>query len=206
MDAITLLLIAVTAIVSFMAFSNGQLFDKLRFNAYYIKHDRQWYRFLSHALLHADLAHLAINMLVFWSFAGVVMTFFSRDFGSMATVVFLGLYVGGVIFSSVYDYFKHSEDIYYSAVGASGAVSAIVFSSIILYPDGRIFLLFIPIGIPSWIFGILYLAYSAYMGKRGGSNIGHSAHFWGAVFGIAYTIIINPDYVAAFFSQLGIGF
>jgi membrane associated rhomboid family serine protease len=206
MDAITLLLIAITAIVSFMAFSNGQLFDKLRFNAYYIKHDRQWYRFLSHALLHADLAHLAINMLVFWSFASVVMTFFGRDFGSMATVVFLGLYVGGVIFSSVYDYFKHSEDIYYSAVGASGAVSAVVFSSIILYPDGRIFLFFIPIGIPSWIFGILYLAYSAYMGKRGGSNIGHNAHFWGAVFGIAYTIIINPDYVAAFFRQLGIGF
>lgn len=204
MDTITLLLIAVTAIVSFMAFSNRQLFDKLRFNAYYIRHHRQWYRFLSHALLHADLAHLAINMLVFWSFAGVVMTFFSRDFGQLATVVFLGLYVGGVIFSSVYDYFKHSDDIYYSAVGASGAVSAVVFSSIILYPDGRIFLFLIPIGIPSWIFGILYLAYSAYMGKRGGSNIGHNAHFWGAVFGIAYTIVINPDYVAAFFRQLGL--
>ncbi|NCA84833.1 MAG: rhomboid family intramembrane serine protease [Clostridia bacterium] len=204
MDTITLLLIAVTAIVSFMAFSNGQLFDKLRFNAYYIRHHRQWYRFLSHALLHADLAHLAINMLVFWSFAGVVMTFFSRDFGQLATVVFLGLYVGGVIFSSVYDYFKHSNDISFSAVGASGAVSAVVFSSIILYPDGRIFLFLIPIGIPSWIFGILYLAYSAYMGKRGGSNIGHNAHFWGAVFGIAYTIVINPDYVAAFFRQLGL--
>lgn len=203
MDTITLLLIAVTAIVSFMAFSNEQLFDKLRFNAYYIKHHRQWYRFLSHALLHADLAHLAINMLVLWSFAGVVMTFFGRDFGQLATVVFLGLYVGGVVFSSVYDYFKHSDDIYYSAVGASGAVSAVVFASIILYPDGRIFLFFIPIGIPSWIFGILYLTYSAYMGKRGGSNIGHNAHFWGAIFGIAYTIIINPDYLPAFFRQLG---
>ena len=205
MAAISLLLIAVTAIVSFMAFKNGELFDKLRFNAYYIRHHGQWYRFLSHALLHADLVHLAINMLVFWSFAGVVMTFFLRDFGQMATVVFLGLYVGGVVFSSVYDYFKHSDDINYSAVGASGAVSAVVFSSIILYPDGRIFLFLIPIGIPSWIFGILYLAYSAYMGKRGGSNIGHNAHFWGAIFGIAYTIVINPDYVAAFFRQLGIG-
>ena len=120
-----IIIIAVTAIVSFMAFSNGQLFDKLRFNAYYIKHHRQWYRFLSHALLHADLMHLAINMLVLWSFAGVVMVFFNHDFGQMAVPVFLGLYIGGIIFSSVYDYFKHSEDIYYSAVGASGAVSAV---------------------------------------------------------------------------------
>lgn len=200
-----LMLIIATAIVSFMAFGNRTLFDKLKFNAYYIKNDREWYRFLSYALLHADWGHLLINMFVLWSFSDVVIQYFRMDFGpGFAELYFLMLYVGGVALSTVYDYFKHQDDVYYNAVGASGAVSAVVFSSIILYPTGKIFFFFIPIGIPSWIFGILYLAYSAYMGKRGADNIGHNAHFWGAVFGIVFTILINADFLVRFYQQLGI--
>lgn len=202
--SLTIIIIISTGIVSFLAFQNQQLFDKLKFNAYYIRRDREWHRFLSHALLHADFAHLIINMIVLWSFGRVVQSFFSMDFGGMGLLYFLGLYIGGAFFSTLYDYAKQKDNIYYNAVGASGAVAAVVFASIILYPGGSIFLFFIPIGIPSWLFGLLYLVYSAYMGKRGQGNIGHNAHFWGSVFGIVFTILINPDYVYNFFNQLGI--
>jgi len=126
------------------------------------------------------------------------------DFGNMAGLYFLLLYVGGVFFSSIFDYFKQQNNIQYSAVGASGAVAAVVFASIILYPNGKIFLFFIPIGIPSWIFGIIYLAYSAYMGKKSRDNIGHNAHFWGAVFGVIFTMAINSEYISRFYQQLGL--
>ncbi|MBE0639155.1 MAG: rhomboid family intramembrane serine protease [Bacteroidales bacterium] len=198
-----LVIILVTAIVSFFAFSNRELFDRLKFNAWYIKHDREWYRFISYALLHADWGHLLINMFVLWSFSGVVMQIFTRDFGQMANFYLLMLYIGGLIFATLWDFAKNKDNIYYNAVGASGAVAAVVFSSIILYPDGRIFFFFIPVGIPSWLFGILYLAYSAYMGKRNQDNIGHNAHFWGAIFGIVFTLLIHPDYLTLFYKQLG---
>lgn len=196
--ALTIIIIVITGIVSFMAFQNQELFDKLKFNAYYIRHDREWHRFLTHALLHADWAHLIINMFVLWSFGRVVQSFFNMDFGSLGLLYFLGLYIGGALFSSIFDYFKQRDNIYYNAVGASGAVAAVVFASIILYPSGSIYLFFIPIGIPSWMFGLLYLVYSAYMGKRGQGNIGHNAHFWGSVYGIVYTILINPAYIEGF--------
>lgn len=201
--ALTIIIIIVTGIASFLAFQNEQLFNKLKFNAYYIKHNREWHRFLSHALLHADWAHLIINMFVLWSFGRVVQSFFSMDFGGTGLLYFLGLYIGGAVFSTIYDYAKQKDNIHYNAVGASGAVAAVVFSSIILYPSGSIYLFFIPIGIPSWMFGLLYLVYSAWMGKRGQGNIGHNAHFWGSVYGIVYTILVNPDYVGEFVRRLG---
>jgi len=201
-----LIIILATSVISIMAFSNNELFYKLNFNAYYIKRDKEWYRFFSYALLHADWGHLIINMFVFWSFGSIVMQFFKADFGSLAGLKFILLYVGGILFSTVFDYLKNKDNIYYNAVGASGAVSAVVFSSIILFPTGKIFLFFVPIGIPSWIFGILYLIYSAYMGRRGSDNIGHYAHFWGAVFGVVFTMLINHEYIAHFYQQLGISF
>jgi membrane associated rhomboid family serine protease len=201
--SLTFIIIIATGIVSFLAFQNAALFDRLKFNAYRINHDREWYRLFSHALLHADWGHLLINMFVLWSFGDVVLSFFNVDFGQAGLLYFSGLYIGGAFFSTVYDYAKQKDNIFYNAVGASGAVSAVVFSSIILYPAGRIYLFFIPIGIPSWIFGLLYLAYSAYMGKRSEDNIGHNAHFWGSVYGIVYTILINPAYIEMFIEQFG---
>ncbi len=200
----TIILIIATGLVSYMAWQNHELFQKLKFSPYYIKRDKQWYRFFSHGLLHADWGHLMINMYVLWSFGDIVLQFFKMDFGNIASLYFLLLYVGGVFFSSIYDYFKQQNNVYYSAVGASGAVAAVIFSSIILYPQGKIFFFFIPIGIPSWIFGILYLVYSAYMGKRAKDNIGHNAHFWGAVFGVIFTMAVNADYIERFYEQLGI--
>lgn len=197
------IILLATGLVSFLAFERRDLFYKMQFNAWYIKHDKEWYRFFSYALLHADWGHLLINLFVLWSFSDVVISYFKMDYGRMAQVYFLMLCIGGTLFSTLYDYWKNQENIYYNAVGASGAVSAVVFASIILHPTGKIFFYFIPIGIPSWLFGIFYLIYSAYMGKRAKDNIGHNAHFWGAVFGILFTLLLNPGYIRLFFRQLG---
>ncbi|NCC72230.1 MAG: rhomboid family intramembrane serine protease [Sphingobacteriia bacterium] len=197
-------IILITAVVSFIAFSRHDLFDRLQFSAWSIYHDRQWYRFLTYSLLHADWGHLLINMFVLWSFGDLVMQFFTRDFGALASFHFLMLYAGGVVFATIWDFVRHRDNYYYRAVGASGAVAAVVFASIVMYPAGRIFIFFIPVGIPSWLFGILYLIYSAYMGRRGEDHIGHNAHFWGAVFGVIFTILINPVYLQQFLLQMNI--
>ena len=103
------------------------------------------------------------------------------------------LYLGGILFSTLIDFKKHKNDPYYNAVGASGAVSAVVFASILLYPEGRLMVFPLPFAFPSWIFGALYLIYSAYMGKKGADNIGHNAHFWGAIFGLVFILILIPS-------------
>ncbi|MCD4730726.1 MAG: rhomboid family intramembrane serine protease [Bacteroidales bacterium] len=203
----TIFLIALTVLVSILAFNRRDIFDKLKFNAYYIHKDKNWYRFVSYGLIHADWTHLLINMFVLYSFGEIVEQLFFYYFEFKGYVFFLLLYIGGIGFSTLFDYGKYKNDIYYNAVGASGAVSAVVFASILLYPAGKIFLFLIPIGIPAPIFGILYLVYSAYSAKKGTGNIGHSAHFWGAIFGIVFTVAINPsffllfvDYLAGIFS------
>ncbi len=198
----TIFIIIITAIISIWAFNNREVFDKLSFNAYEIKHKKEGWRFFSYALIHAGWAHLIINMFVLYSFGDVVETLLNYYFGIKYLIYFSLLYIGGIIFSILFDFRKNKDNVYYNAVGASGAVSAIVFSSIILYPGGSIYLFFIPIPIPSAIFGILYLIYSAYMSKRAKDNIGHSAHFWGAIFGVIFTIILKPKLFLIFLEQI----
>jgi membrane associated rhomboid family serine protease len=195
---INYLILATTVVVSIFAFQRRDIFDKLKFNAYDIKHHKKYYRFLSYGLIHADWVHLFINMFVLWSFGNIVVIYFDHYFGLKAHLFYFLLYLGGLGFSTLFDFGKHKDNPYYNAVGASGAVAAVVFSSIILYPGGEIYLFLIPIGIPAPIFGILYLVYSAYMGKRGGDNIGHNAHFWGAIYGLVFTIALKPAFIAMF--------
>ena len=195
---INYIIIGVTAIVSVMSFSNRELFDKLKFNAYYIKHSKETWRFFSYGLVHGGWGHLLINMFVLWSFGDIVESFLSQSFGLKGELYFVLLYVAGIIFSTLIDFRNNKENIYYNAVGASGAVSAVVFASILIFPGGSIFVFPIPIPIPSWLFGVLYLAYSAYMAKRGTDNVGHTAHFWGALVGVVFMIIVAPQVFASF--------
>ncbi|NQU34930.1 MAG: rhomboid family intramembrane serine protease [Bacteroidetes bacterium] len=199
---LTFVIIAITGFISISAFNNIDLSNNLKFNAYQIKHSGEKYRFFSYALLHSGWMHLIINMYVLYSFGGVVEQSFLVSFGTIGYLYYALLYVGGILFSTLYDFKKHKDDIYYNAVGASGAVSAVVFSSILVYPSGSIFLFPIPFPLPSWVFGIAYLIYSAYMGKKGVDNIGHNAHFWGAIFGIVLTIILVPNVIQNFFSTI----
>jgi membrane associated rhomboid family serine protease len=191
-NLIIILLIIPIAFTSYTAFHNPETMNKLQFNAYAIHHHKQWYRFFSYAFVHADWVHLLLNMYVLWAFGDIVMMFFRYYFANLANLYFLGLFIPATGISVIWSYFRHRNDAYYNAVGASGAVSAVVFASIILYPHGKMGLLFFPVMIPSWIFGILYLVYTIVMAKRGNDNIGHDAHLWGAVYGILYTLLTVP--------------
>ncbi len=196
--SVSIIIILITAGVSVFAFSNRDLFRRLAFNAYDIKHFKNSYRFLSYALVHADWIHLLVNMMVLYSFGGIVEQYYNMYFGLKGILYYILLYVAGAALSTLPAYGKHKDDYSYTAVGASGAVSAVVFASIIFAPLSKIYLFPIPIGIPAILFGVLYLIYSGYMGKKNIDNIGHDAHFWGAVFGFVFTIILKP----ALFMQL----
>lgn len=202
----TYLFLAITIGVSLVAFYNREVFQRLMFNAYAVKHHNEWYRFFSYGLVHADWTHLFINMFVLYSFGLAVENFYRDVFGNKAILFFVLLYIGGILFSTLYDFGKHKDEQSYNAVGASGAVSAIVFASIVFYPAGKIYLFLLPFGIPSFVFGILYLIYSAVMAKRGKDNIGHNAHFWGAIFGFVFTILLKPRLAVFFYDQVRTAF
>lgn len=190
-------------LISVVAFQNRLLFDKLKFNAYAIKHHKQFYRFLSHGFVHGGWAHLLFNMLVLISFGTTVESSYKQIWGNnLGIFYFFLLYMGSLIISSSPSYFKNQDNEYYNAVGASGAISAVLFASILFAPWSKIYIIFIPIGIPAFIFGGLYLVFSAYMAKKGTDNIGHDAHFWGAIFGLTYTIILKPSLFARFLSLI----
>lgn len=203
---LSLFIVIVTCAISFLAFNNRQLIDRLIFAPHHIVRSREYYRFLSHGLIHADFLHLLFNMYVLYLFGGLVESFFTT-FESQTTgrILFMVLYVSALVTSSMKTFFEYRESPTYSALGASGAVSAIVFSAIAMYPQMKLFLFFIPIPIPGWIFAILYLVYSAYMARKNYDNIGHDAHFWGAVYGLVFTLVFFfPVVVEAWGRLLGL--
>ena len=198
--SVTLVIVIITSIISFIAFSNEKLKEDMLFWPARINKGGQWYRFLSHGLIHADILHLAFNMLALYSFGVFIEEdLFSAPglFGSKARIFYLILYVLALIISSVPDYFKYKDNYSYRALGASGAVSAVIFAGIILQPRIPVSFIFLPIPIPGYIFALIYLAFSWYMAKRGGDNIGHSAHLYGALFGVLYVVLAGKAFSGA---------
>ena len=207
MLSITLIIIIITAIVSFTAFSNTKIIDDLIFYPPAISGHNQWYRFFSCALIHADIAHLAFNMWAFYLFGSMLETYFSQLFGSLGPVLYIALYVISQLLCLLPTYVQHKNSYHYRSLGASGAVSAVVFASIILNPLGGIGLLFLPFHIPGFLFAIIYLGITVYFSKRGGDNINHSAHFFGAMAGVGLLLIFcysmsDFDPVSAFITQV----
>jgi membrane associated rhomboid family serine protease len=188
--SITFIIIAITSIVSILAFSRDQLKEDLLFWPFLIKREGQYYRIITHGALHADTMHLIFNMVSFYSF-GIALEeyFFPVLFGELARAIFALLYVLGIIASVIPDLIKHRDHSYYRSLGASGAVSAVVFSAITIQPKMPIQFFFIPFPIPGYIFGLAFLLLSATLAKKGGGNIGHNAHFWGSIFGIVFTYV-----------------
>ena len=186
--SITLIIIAVTCLVSFPAFGNEPSRDRLLFWPYYISGYREYHRFITAGFVHADVTHLLFNMISLYSFGTAVEEYmFPYLFERLSTPIYILLYFSALAFSSVPDFFKHRHDVSYRALGASGAVSAVIFSAITIRPDMPIRFFFIPIDIPGYIFGLLFLGFSYYLAKKGSDNIGHNAHFWGSVYGIFFT-------------------
>lgn len=190
------IIIAITSFVSYRAFQDYSITDKYIFNAYKVVHYKQWYRMFTHGLLHANWEHLIVNMLTLFFFGPIVQD-------TIGPVYFLILYITSLAASSLLSLSKHKDHDWYNALGASGAVSAVLFTFIFFYPWETIQLYFI-IPIPGIIFGVLYLVYSNYMSKRGIDNIGHDAHFMGAVYGFIFPVIINYENIWWFIDAITI--
>ena len=198
MTSITIIIIIITSIVSFRAFQNYDLRNKFLFNAYQVAHRKEFWRMFSNGLIHANWSHLILNMFVLYMFGDAVEYAFSYYFEFKGVFYYLILYVGALFISSIPALRKHANNPSYNSLGASGATSAVLFSAIVIYPTQ--WMLFPPV--PFFLFGIIYLFYEHYMGKRGGTGIAHDAHFAGAIYGVAFTLFIRPDFGMEFISQI----
>ena len=202
---ITVIIIAITCIVSILCFNGTLNGNKLIFNAYQVWHRKEWYRMLTSGIIHSGWGHLFFNMLTLYFFGRVVEQYFSAAFGGvLGTVLYVVLYVSALAISSLGDLVKYRDNWNYNALGASGAVSAVLFASILFAPKMGIYIYLIPIPVPGYIFAPLYLLYCWYMAKRNMDNIGHTAHFWGAVYGMLFPIICKPDVLSFCLSQFNL--
>ena len=198
---VTIIIIVFTVAVSLYCFY-GRGFDALKFSAYDVWHRKQWYRMISYGLVHGGWGHLFFNMLALYCFGRVVEQYFQLAFGETTGIIlYVVLYVSAIAVSTVGDLIKYRDDWNYTAVGASGAVSAILFASILFEPKMGIYIYLIPIPIPGFVFAPLYLLYCWYMAKHNADNIGHSAHFWGAVYGLIFPLACEPQIFNHFLNQ-----
>ena len=184
----TIIIIAITCIVSFVAFSNQNLLDQFIFYPPAVRRG-QVYRFFSCGLIHADWGHLIFNMLALYMFGEIVEAKFVEVFDRYGKLVYLLMYVLALAASVIPTYINNRDNYHYRSLGASGAVSAVIFAGILFFPLVGVGLFFIPVYIAGFLFGVLYLLISGWLDKRGGGNINHSAHIFGALFGIAFTIV-----------------
>ena len=201
---VTLLIMIVTGLVSFYAFNNPEFRAKALFVPAAIKRNREYYRFISSGFIHADLMHLIFNMYALYIFGRFAEPIFGGLFGSVGGVAFLIFYVVAIAAANYVSYQRHQDDYHYRALGASGAVSAVMWP-FILYAPWAWFA--IP-PLPAWLMGIGYIAYSHYADGRRQDGIGHSAHLWGAIFGLTVYVTIlvampeEPDLLQRFFDQI----
>jgi membrane associated rhomboid family serine protease len=183
---LTFLLIAVTALVSWQAFEKPKLLERLILWPPAIERKKQFDRLLTHGFVHADWQHLLFNMITLFFFGRAVEPLFAQILGPLGFVLF---YLSAVVVAILPTYLRHRHDPSYRSLGASGAVSAVLFASILLQPW---MLIFIPIPIPAVLYGIGYVAYSFWMDRNGGDNINHSAHLSGAIYGVLFMLLMEP--------------
>lgn len=194
---ITLLIIAVTCIVSFMALNNGRLMEDLILWPPAIEKKKEYHRLVTYGLIHADFGHLLFNMITLFFFGRVMEGFYAAQLGKTGFLLF---YIGALVVSILPTYLSNRHNASYRSLGASGAVSAVLFAFILLAPWSRIVVFVLPM--PAIIYAVLYVAYSIWMDRHGRDNVNHSAHLWGAAYGIAFTVLIRPDVISHFLSQL----
>ena len=193
--AVAMLILATNVIASLGGFKNEQFFNKHRFEIDKIKKG-EYFRLISAGFLHVNMTHLLFNMITFYFFVSIVVT-------ALGSFLFLLLYFGSLVARNLFAYAFHNKQPNYIAVGASGAVTGVLFSALLLYPGLELMLFFIPIPIPGYLFGIGYMIYTLYGMKTQSDNIGHTAHFGGAIGGILTTIFFN--FKVIFTSQLMLG-
>ncbi|GAB2572971.1 rhomboid family intramembrane serine protease [Spirosoma areae] len=196
------LIIVVTVIISVAAWNNYGLMNRWIMNPYQVAERGQYYRLITSGFLHADWGHLIFNMISLYVFGAFIEQVFGMLFGAGGPPYLIGFYLVAILVSDIPTFLKHRTNPGYNSLGASGGVAAIIFATILFRPLTPIYLFFIPIGIPGFIFGGLYLAYSYYEAQRGAGNVNHDAHFYGALFGVLFMIIVYPPVLSSFFEQI----
>ena len=184
---ITTTIIILTSLISYQAFRDHGLADRLIFQPATVR-DGEWYRLLTYGVLHADFMHLLFNMFTFYLFGSYIESIFKIQFGGrLGALAFILLYISGLLFSILPTYLKQKDNYYYKGLGASGAVSAVVFAYILINPMNFMGILFIPIMLPAFLFGFIFVFISMYLDKKEVGGINHSAHITGGLFGVIFT-------------------
>ena len=200
--SVTLIIVIITVLVSLQGFSNVSVFDRLRHCPYIEHRHKEYYRWITSGFLHVDYIHLAINMFVFYQFGGAVEDIYQGLFGAFGgSLLFLLMYLTSIVCGDLVTFVKHKDNPYYTAVGASGGVSGVVFAFILFNPWAELALYGI-IPFRAIVGGLLYLAYEQWASRNSKDNIGHDAHFFGAIAGVLVTLVLEPRIFTYFIEQL----
>ncbi len=197
----TIIVIIATVAVSLTGWNKPELQYRLMMNPYDVTKRGQFYRLITSGFVHANWVHLGFNMFTFFFFGRLIEQLYTYVLGESGSLYFLALYLLGIVVSDIPSILKHNDNPHYNSLGASGGVSAVVFSSILFLPTNPICLYGI-ICIPGFILGVLYLIYSYYEGKRMADNVNHHAHLVGALFGVVFSIFIQPTVIITFFQEV----
>ena len=200
--SITLVLCVSIVIVSLMGMNDMNFKYKMMMSPEKVKHHGEWYRIFSHGWVHGDYMHLFFNVFVLYNFGELLERVFVYKFDQLGYLLYALLYLGGLVAASIPSLKKHSGNSSYWSLGASGAVSALLFAFIVINPTASLGLLFIPVPIPAWIFGILYMAFEYYSNHQGRTNIAHDAHIFGGLFGIIFIFAVIPGSAQNLFQQI----
>jgi membrane associated rhomboid family serine protease len=195
---LTILLIALNVTVSLAAlYVDQRIFEKGLLRPYRTLRKQTWYELITSGFLHANLSHLFVNMFVLFFFGVVIEQ-------TLGWAHYLALYFSSLIISSAPSLLRHRDNPGYATVGASGAVQSVLFSYIFIFPTEKIILIFLPIPISAWVFGLLFLAYSIFEGRRKTGNVNHEAHIAGAFWGVIYMILFVPNSLDHIFTVFGL--
>jgi membrane associated rhomboid family serine protease len=193
----TLIIIAITCVVSYLAFNNAGLLERLILWPPAVSRGKQYYRLVSYGLIHASPGHLIFNMITLFFFGEAMERQYTQYLGPLG---FAGFYAGGLVVSILPTFLDNRDNPHYRSLGASGAVSAVLFAFILIKPWATIYVYFLPV--PAIVFAVLYIAYSIYMDRSSADNVNHSAHLWGAAYGVAFTAIMEPRLLSLFLGSL----
>lgn len=197
----TVIIIIITSLFSILAFRQTSLIYRYQLNPVQLFNRRQYARLLLHGFLHANWTHLIINMLVLYSFGEALESYLQQFFGSRWIPYYLLLYLGAILVSPLYALLRNRKNYNYNAVGASGAVSAVVFATVFFNPWSKIYF-FALVPLPGIAFAFVYLVYSWVMSRKGQDNIAHDTHFFGAIYGFLLPVILNPELLTRFIRLL----
>ena len=194
---ITLIIIAITCVVSFLALNNMKLLEQLILWPPAVSRGKQYYRLVTYGLVHASPSHLIFNMITLFFFGTAMERQYTHYLGALG---YAGFYVGALVVSILPTFLDNRNNPAYRSLGASGAVSAVLFAFILIQPWATIYVYFLPV--PAIVYAVLYVVYSIYMDQRSSDNVNHSAHLWGAAYGVSFTALMEPQLLSAFMNSL----